>query len=91
MREREIEQYFIRRVREAGGLQRKFVSPGHRGVPDRICVFRGPVHFVELKAPGKQLRADQVREHKKLRDVFCNVWVIDSKDAVDYFIARTTC
>ncbi len=86
MREREVEQYFIRRVREAGGLQRKFVSPGVRGVPDRICVLEGRVHFVELKAPGKLLRPDQVREHKKLRDAGCNVWVIDSKDAVEYFI-----
>ena len=86
MREREIEQYFIRRVREAGGLQRKFVSPGHKGVPDRIAVISGVVHFVELKAPGELLRADQVREHKKLRDAGCNVWVVDSKDAVEYFI-----
>jgi hypothetical protein len=90
MREREIEQYFIRRVREAGGLQRKFVSRGHKGVPDRICVLDGLVHFVELKAPGKPLRADQAREHKRFRAVKANVWVIDSKDAVDYFIERTT-
>jgi hypothetical protein len=86
MREREIEQYFIRRVREAGGLQRKFVSPGVRGVPDRICVLEGCVHFVELKAPGKPLRADQAREHVRLREAGASVWVIDSKDAVDYFI-----
>jgi hypothetical protein len=90
MREREIEQYFIRRVREAGGLQRKFVSPGHKGVPDRICVFNGCVRFVELKAPGKPLRADQEREHQKLRDVLCVVWTLDSKEAVDYFIERVT-
>jgi hypothetical protein len=49
-------------------------------------VLDGRVHFVELKAPGKLLRADQVREHKKLRDAGCNVWVIDSKDAIEYFI-----
>ena len=90
MREREVEQYFIRRVREAGGLQRKFVSPGHKGVPDRIAILKSVVHFVELKAPGKLLRADQIREHRKLRDAGCSVWVIDSKDAVDYFIGGTT-
>jgi hypothetical protein len=91
MREREVEQYFIRRVREAGGLQRKFVSPGHKGVPDRICVIRGSVHFVELKAPGKPLRADQVREHTRLRAAGVEgLWIIDSKDAVDYFIERAT-
>jgi hypothetical protein len=88
MREREIEQYFIRRVREAGGLQRKFVSPGHKGVPDRIAILDGVVHFVELKAPGELLREDQAREHKRLRTAGANIWVIDSTDAVDYFITE---
>lgn len=88
MREREVEQFFIRRVREAGGLQRKFVSPGHRGVPDRIAVFDGRVSFVELKAPGKTLSADQIREHKKLREAGCRLYVIDSKEAVEYFIDK---
>jgi hypothetical protein len=88
MREREIEQYFIRRVREAGGLQRKFVSPGHKGVPDRIAVFDGRVSFVELKAPGKLLRADQAREHKKLHQAKCRVYVVDSKESVEYFIGK---
>jgi hypothetical protein len=91
MRERDIEQYFIRRVREAGGLQRKFVSPGHKGVPDRIVVLEGRVHFVELKAPGKYLRPDQQREHMRLRKAGCSVFVIDSKEAVDYFIGKATC
>jgi hypothetical protein len=88
MRESTVEQYFRRRVREAGGLQRKFVSPGHKGVPDRIAILDGVVHFVELKAPGKPLREDQAREHRKLRAAGANVWAIDSTDAVDYFITE---
>jgi hypothetical protein len=86
VREREIEAYFVKRVREAGGLQRKFVSPGHRGVPDRIVVFDGWVTFVELKAPGKPLRAEQEREHKRLRDKGCATFKIDTKDNVDWYI-----
>lgn len=91
MRERTVEQYFIRRVREVGGLQRKYTSPGVRGVPDRIAILNGLVYFVELKAPGKMLRPDQVREHRKLRAAGTNVWTLDSKEAVDYFIEKTTC
>lgn len=90
MRERDIEQYFIRRVREAGGLQRKFVSPGHRGVPDRILVLSGRICFVELKAPGKDLRPDQVREHLKLKSAGANVWTASTKEAVDILIDRMT-
>lgn len=86
MREREIEQYLIRRVREAGGLQRKFVSPGHRGVPDRIVVLNGRVSFVEIKAPGKDLRDDQKREHAKLEAVGADTHTVRTKAAVDTFI-----
>lgn len=91
MKEREVEQYFIRRVREAGGLQRKFVSPGHANVPDRICGF--PLHrfaFVELKRPGAEPRPGQVREHQKWRDLGFLVFVIDAKEAVDVFIEFMT-
>jgi hypothetical protein len=88
MKEKEIEQYLIRRVREVGGIQRKWVSPGHRGVPDRIVVFDGRVSFVELKAPGKFLRPDQQREHIKLRKMKCRLYVIDSKEGVEYFIGK---
>jgi len=93
MREREIEAYFVKRVKEAGGLQRKFVSPGHRGVPDRIVVLDCEVYFVELKAPGKRLRPDQEREHLKIRSAGGNTRVIDSKESVDALIhqRRTTC
>lgn len=86
MRESEIERYFVKRVKEAGGLQRKFVSPGHRGVPDRIVVYWRCVHFVELKAPGKKLRPDQQREHTKLSEAGADVWALDTKESVDAFI-----
>lgn len=90
MRESEIEAYFVRRVKEAGGLQRKFVSPGHRGVPDRIVVFDGWVVFVELKAPGKPLRPEQEREHQRLRDAGCTTFKFNTKENVDYFILGMT-
>lgn len=86
MREREIEAYFVKRVKEAGGLQRKFVSPGHRGVPDRILVMRGQVYFVELKAPGKDLRPDQQRERLKLIEAGAKVHVLDGFKAIDFYL-----
>jgi len=87
LREREIEAYFVKRVREAGGLQRKFVSPGHRGVPDRIVLFKGTVYFVELKALGKSLRSDQVRERARIEEHGGNFWVLSFTEAVDAFIS----
>lgn len=89
MRERDVEQYFIRRVREAGGLQRKFVSPGVKGVADRICGFPfGRIVFVELKAPGQKPRPDQSREFSKWRKLGYDTWILDSKESVDDFIKQ---
>lgn len=86
MRESEIEAYFVRRVKEAGGLQRKFVSPGHRGVPDRIVMFKGKVGFVELKAPGEKLKPHQVREHNKLYNAGADICIASCFEVVDAFI-----
>lgn len=93
MREREIEAYFVKRVKEYGGEQRKWVSPGHKGVPDRVLVLGGNVYFVELKAPGKAPRPDQLREHDKLRRQGACILIIDGEEGVDAFLPprRTTC
>jgi hypothetical protein len=91
MRESQIEAYFVKRVKQAGGLERKFVSPGRRSVPDRICGF--PVErfaFVELKATGEEPRDDQLREHERWRAIGFKVYVIDSYEGVDAFIKEMT-
>lgn len=91
MRERDIEAYFVKRVKEAGGLQRKFVSPGVRGVPDRIVGF--PIQrfaFVELKRPKKDAEPHQAREHKRWRELGFVVFVLPTKEAVDVFIEHMT-
>ena len=86
MRERDIEAYFVKRVKEAGGLSFKFVSPGVRGVPDRIAIFDRSVYFVELKAPGQLPRPDQLRMHKRMRAHGADVRIIASREDVDAFI-----
>ena len=92
MRERDIEQYWIRRVREAGGLTRKFTSPGRRAVPDQICAFPGNVvALVELKAPGEKARPDQVREHNRWKALGVQVYVISEKEHVDVVIDWLKC
>ena len=91
MRERDVERYFIKRVKEAGGLQRKFKSPGFSGVPDRICGFPGArFAFVELKRPTKGAEEHQKREHARWREMGFLVFVLDTKEAVDVFIDYMT-
>ena len=50
IREREIEAFLRQKIKSAGGLCLKFVSPGWAGAPDRLCLLPGgKIFFVELK------------------------------------------
>lgn len=91
MRESTIEKHLRERVEAAGGLIRKFVSPGHVGVPDRIVMWpEGVVDFVELKAPGKKLSPAQEREHSRFDNLGSYVYVLDCVEAVNHYIEGRT-
>jgi len=87
VKEKHIEQYLIKRVRETlGGIAYKFVSPGRRSVPDRICVIPKYVFFVECKAPGKSSTDAQLREQQKLELLDQWVYTVASKYSIDKII-----
>lgn len=89
MRENPIEVYLRRRVKAAGGKCYKWVSPGLKGVPDRIVLFPGArLCFVETKATGKKPRKDQARRHAEIWLLGFPVLIIDSKALVDSFVAK---
>ena len=76
MREAAVEKAFVDAVRKAGGEALKFTSQSRNGVPDRLVLFfSGKAAFVELKAPGKQMRPLQRKRRKQLEapgfPVFC--------------------
>ncbi|MBD2782507.1 PDDEXK family nuclease [Xenorhabdus szentirmaii] len=84
IREDVIEKNLVSEIKKVGGIAYKFVSPGRRGVPDRIVVLPdGRVVFVECKAPGEKPRPDQLREHERLRALGQTVVVLDSKNVDD--------
>lgn len=87
MREKEVEAYLVKRVKDLGGKAYKWVSPGNDGVPDRIVIMPGgTVIFVELKATGGKLRPLQEAKHTELRKLKQTVFVLDDKSKVDAFI-----
>lgn len=91
MRESEVEAYFVKRVKEAGGQQRKQYSRLRSHLADRYAGFPGGrFALVELKAPGKAARPGQARELAKWKALGFSVFVIDSKEAVDVFIDYMT-
>lgn len=98
--EGKVEDYFVEQCEANGALVRKLAYVGRRGAPDRMVVwghysiddnsepYDDPhIDFVELKARGQKADDHQAREHERLRALGCNVFLIDSKEAVDRYIA----
>lgn len=87
MRESMIETYLVKQVKKAGGVAEKFYSRSKKGLPDRVVSWpRSRVDWVELKAPGEKPSAAQRRDHKRREAMGHEVWVIDSKGAVDQYV-----
>ena len=86
MREREIERRLFSKVKTQGGLACKFVSPGMRGMPDRVVLYKTKVAFVELKAPGEVPEPLQSKRRRQLEAQGFDVYTLDSLEAVDAFI-----
>lgn len=85
--EKYLERALCEGIKKMGGHAYKFVSPNHRGVPDRICIIpeRADVIFVELKSKGKKPSPLQEIEIQRLRDLGQTVVVIDNyEDLEDY-------
>lgn len=83
MREKHIEQKLTKTVKNIGGLALKFVSPNFNGVPDRLILLPGgKIAFVELKAPGKKMRALQIKRKGQLEALGFKVYCIDSVEMI---------
>lgn len=94
VRESQIEKYLVQRVKQLGGEVRKVKWLGRRGAPDRLVMlplrwdeeldrFVDCTIWIELKAPGAQPEAYQVREHERMRKMGQRVEVVDSFARVD--------
>lgn len=59
---------------------RKFASPAHRGVPDRVIAGKGKVLFLELKQKGKKPTALQERELRLLTAAGQSAWWANNFD-----------
>lgn len=86
--ENDIENYLIARCKRAKILLRKAQWVGHNHCPDRIVMTPLSTVWVELKAPRKEPRPGQLREHDRMRAAGQNVVVIDSKAGVDALIKQ---
>lgn len=87
-REQKLEDYLQERVEACGGLCEKFVSPGRRGVPDRLITWSGGrMDLVELKAENGQLSPEQRRDHKRRMERGVRVYLLNTREKIDKYIA----
>lgn len=87
MRESTIENKLKKAVESVGGLCPKWVSPGRRGVPDRICIFPdGVIVFAEVKKPGGRLHPLQKKYIGLLEERGHHVIVVDSDEKIQEVI-----
>jgi hypothetical protein len=89
MTEKEIEAYFVKRVKALGGYSYKFRSVTQRGVADRIaCLPNGQTWFVELKKPGGRLSPLQDIFAEQMATARQHYAVLWSKEGVDSWAER---
>lgn len=83
MREREVEKALTVAVKKLGGMALKFISPGMIGVPDRLVLLpKGKMAFIELKAPGKQMRPIQIKRKRQLEVLGFKVYCLDRVEQI---------
>jgi hypothetical protein len=83
MRERDIENYLVKRVKALGGEVRKVNWVNRRGAPDRLVMLPDKAFWVEVKAPGVEAEPHQLREHTRMREMGQVVYLVDSYEIVE--------
>ena len=88
MREAAIEAYLTSKVQALGWLSYKFVSPGTRGVPDRILISpTGRVMFIEVKREDGIVSPSQHYQLSRLTGHGCVARIVWSRADVDALFA----
>lgn len=83
-REENIEDRLRTGIEKLLGEARKYTSPNHADVPDRLCLLpTGLMFFVECKSTGEKLRPGQEREKARLEKLGFRVFVVDCYSDVD--------
>ena len=86
-RENKVETYLRDEAKLLGGDSRKWVSPGHDGVPDQITFLFGKIYLVEVKTVDGKYEPTQPREHVRLRELGATVCTVFGKKGVDKFLS----
>lgn len=84
--EAHVEDYLRKKVREAGCLCYKFISPGIKGVPDDIILHHGRVTFIETKSQTGLPSKIQNKRIAEMREQGADVRICSTREDVDVFL-----
>lgn len=85
--EKIIEEKLRLGIEQAGGFATKWVSPGNKGVPDRLIWLPDKrLEIIELKSEGKTLDPLQRVWHKRLLGLGFNPRVFDTLKKLEEFL-----
>lgn len=75
--EKKIENTFVKYAKKLNCWAVKLVLLAGRGWPDRTCLFKGHVFFIEFKRKGKKPTDKQDEIRKKLQNIGFKYYVCD--------------
>lgn len=88
MYEKDLEMKLIRELKRLDVLALKFVSPGNRGVPDRLIIGHfGNIYFVELKR-NKDYKVTKLQRYwnRVLSSRFVKNSIIHNEEELKHFV-----
>lgn len=89
MKETKLEQYLVKEIKKENGLCLKWMSPGAKGVPDRIIIMPGgKTYFVEMKQVSGRIDPLQKYVHKQFTQRGHKVYVLWTKEQVNEFVKK---
>ncbi len=80
MRESKVEKDIWQYAEATGWFVAKVVSPGKRGMPDRVFIKDGVTLWGEIKAPDEEARRQQQVRIRDMRKAGALVFVWDNYD-----------
>lgn len=88
--ESKVETHLHSRVtEELGGTTRKFTSPSHSGVADRLCFLPGGIlYLIEVKTSDGVESGPQERERVRMQALGFECRVAYGKTGVDHIITE---
>lgn len=86
-RENKLEKYLNSEVEKLGGVTRKYVSPEHVGVADRLCFLpEGRLIIIEVKTEAGKESGPQKREREKMTDLGFRAVILYGKKEIDQWL-----